>query len=191
MGRWTQSDSNECGQQNSCPHQLARRTLFPSLAFLGTVPFGGCTLQITVRLQPSLSSDGEEEWATEKHRNNRQVDWTAKIKVFQVDLDWQHKSELFLPWSACDTSGHQGRSQVNITEELIIQACSHLNSRSLPFVPSIVLCISTQGVRGNTQATCGLKSLSGSTNCTIPKLQNKRNTKIKQWLVHKMISQLS
>ena len=47
--------------------------------------------------------------ATEEHQNNQQVDKAARIEVAQVDLDWQHKGELFLAWWAHDTSGHQGR----------------------------------------------------------------------------------
>ncbi|GAB0207599.1 ribonuclease H-like [Grus japonensis] len=34
--------------------------------------------------------------ATEEHQNNQQVDQAAKIEVAQVDLDWQHKGELFI-----------------------------------------------------------------------------------------------
>ncbi|KAK4814147.1 hypothetical protein QYF61_009066 [Mycteria americana] len=47
--------------------------------------------------------------ATEEHQNNQQVDQAAKMEVAQVDLDWQHKGELFIAWWAHDTSGHQGR----------------------------------------------------------------------------------
>ncbi|KAK4811357.1 hypothetical protein QYF61_027586 [Mycteria americana] len=47
--------------------------------------------------------------ATEEHQNNQQVDQAAKIEVAQVDLDWQHKSELFIAWWTQDSSGHQGR----------------------------------------------------------------------------------
>uniref|UniRef100_A0A8B9G813 RNase H type-1 domain-containing protein n=1 Tax=Amazona collaria TaxID=241587 RepID=A0A8B9G813_9PSIT len=47
--------------------------------------------------------------ATEEHQNNQQVDKAAKIEVAQMDLDWQHKGELFLARWAHDTSGHQGR----------------------------------------------------------------------------------
>ncbi|KAJ7414759.1 hypothetical protein BTVI_40275 [Pitangus sulphuratus] len=32
----------------------------------------------------------------EEHHNNRQADLAAQIEVSQVDLDWQHKGELFL-----------------------------------------------------------------------------------------------
>ncbi|GAB0187656.1 hypothetical protein GRJ2_001230900 [Grus japonensis] len=47
--------------------------------------------------------------ATEEHQNNQQVDQAAKIEMAQVDLDWQHKGELFIARWAQDTSGHQGR----------------------------------------------------------------------------------
>ncbi|GAB0206566.1 hypothetical protein GRJ2_003122200 [Grus japonensis] len=47
--------------------------------------------------------------ATEEHQNNQQVDQAAKIEVAQVDLDWQHKGELFIARWAHDTSGHRGR----------------------------------------------------------------------------------
>ncbi|GAB0207801.1 hypothetical protein GRJ2_003245800 [Grus japonensis] len=50
-----------------------------------------------------------KSWATEEHQNNQQVDQAAKIEVAQVDLDWQHKGELFIARWAHDTSGHQGR----------------------------------------------------------------------------------
>ncbi|GAB0209782.1 hypothetical protein GRJ2_003443900 [Grus japonensis] len=46
---------------------------------------------------------------TEEHENNQQVDQAAKIEVAQVDLDWQHKGELFIARWAHDTSGHHGR----------------------------------------------------------------------------------
>ncbi|KAK4807077.1 hypothetical protein QYF61_018418 [Mycteria americana] len=47
--------------------------------------------------------------ATEEHQSNQQVDQAAKIEVAQVDLDWQHKGELFIARWAHDTLGHQGR----------------------------------------------------------------------------------
>ncbi|GAB0210035.1 hypothetical protein GRJ2_003469300 [Grus japonensis] len=47
--------------------------------------------------------------ATEEYQNNQQVDQDAKIEVAQVDLDWQHKGELFIARWAHDPSGHQGR----------------------------------------------------------------------------------
>ncbi|GAB0190434.1 hypothetical protein GRJ2_001508700 [Grus japonensis] len=51
-----------------------------------------------------------KSWATEEHQNNQQVvDQAAKIEVAQVDLDWQHKGELFIARWAHDTSGCQGR----------------------------------------------------------------------------------
>ncbi|RMC21417.1 hypothetical protein DUI87_02283 [Hirundo rustica rustica] len=47
--------------------------------------------------------------ASEEHRNNEQVDRAAKIEVSKIDLDWEHKGELFLARRAHDASGHQGR----------------------------------------------------------------------------------
>ncbi|RMC03200.1 hypothetical protein DUI87_20394 [Hirundo rustica rustica] len=47
--------------------------------------------------------------ANEEHRNNEQVDQAAKIEVSKIDLDWQHKGQLFLARWAHDASGHQGR----------------------------------------------------------------------------------
>ncbi|RMC19448.1 hypothetical protein DUI87_04059 [Hirundo rustica rustica] len=47
--------------------------------------------------------------ANEEHRTNEQVDQAAKIEVSKIDLDWQHKGELFLAQWAHDASGHQGR----------------------------------------------------------------------------------
>ncbi|RMB89095.1 hypothetical protein DUI87_34553 [Hirundo rustica rustica] len=47
--------------------------------------------------------------ANEEHQNNEQVDRAAKIKVSKIDLDWEHKGELFLARWAHDASSHQGR----------------------------------------------------------------------------------
>ncbi|KAK4807025.1 hypothetical protein QYF61_000354 [Mycteria americana] len=47
-----------------------------------------------------------KSWATEERQNNQQVDQAAKIEEAQVDLDWQHKGELFIAQWAHDTSGH-------------------------------------------------------------------------------------
>ncbi|RMC11059.1 hypothetical protein DUI87_12251 [Hirundo rustica rustica] len=47
--------------------------------------------------------------ANEEHRNNEQVDRAAKTEVSKIDLDWEHKGELFLAQWAHDASGHQGR----------------------------------------------------------------------------------
>ncbi|RMC19977.1 hypothetical protein DUI87_00822 [Hirundo rustica rustica] len=47
--------------------------------------------------------------ANEEHQNNEQVDQAAKIEVSKIDLDRQHKGELFLVRWAHDASGHQGR----------------------------------------------------------------------------------
>jgi len=49
-----------------------------------------------------------KSWATEEYQNNQQVDLAANIEVVQVDLDWQHKGELFIARCAHDTSCHQG-----------------------------------------------------------------------------------
>ncbi|RMC21874.1 hypothetical protein DUI87_02745 [Hirundo rustica rustica] len=43
------------------------------------------------------------------HQNNEQVDQAVKIEVSKIDLDWQHKGELFLARWAHDATGHQGR----------------------------------------------------------------------------------
>lgn len=53
---------------------------------------------------PSYGCSRAQESGTEEHRNNREEDGAARIKVSQLGLDWPHKGELFL-----DTSGHQGR----------------------------------------------------------------------------------
>ncbi|RMB99664.1 hypothetical protein DUI87_23918 [Hirundo rustica rustica] len=47
--------------------------------------------------------------ANEEHQNNKQVDQAAKTEVSKIDLDWQHKGELFRAQWAHDASGHQGR----------------------------------------------------------------------------------
>ena len=50
--------------------------------------------------------------AAEEQQNDHQVDQAARIEVAQIDLDWQHKGELFLAWQAHETSGHQGRDAI-------------------------------------------------------------------------------
>jgi len=64
--------------------------------------------QLVVKV-PHVEAHVPKSWATEEHQNNNQVDQAVKIEVAQVDLDWQHKDELFIAWWAHDTSGHQGR----------------------------------------------------------------------------------
>lgn len=46
---------------------------------------------------------------TEEDQNNQQVDWVARIKVVQADLDWTHKGGLFLSLWAYGISGCQGK----------------------------------------------------------------------------------
>ncbi|TRZ05527.1 hypothetical protein HGM15179_020368 [Zosterops borbonicus] len=47
--------------------------------------------------------------ANEEQQNNQQVDEAAKIGELKIDLDCEHKGELFLARWAHDASGHQGR----------------------------------------------------------------------------------
>ncbi|RMB89491.1 hypothetical protein DUI87_34129 [Hirundo rustica rustica] len=59
--------------------------------------------------QEHLDAHIPKSRANEEHRNNEQVDRAAKIEVSKIDLDWEHKGELFLARWAHDASGHQGR----------------------------------------------------------------------------------
>ncbi|RMB91867.1 hypothetical protein DUI87_31729 [Hirundo rustica rustica] len=61
--------------------------------------------KLTVNIR-HVDAHVSRSWANEEHHNNEQVD---KVKVSQVDLDWQHKGEVFLARWAHDASGHQGR----------------------------------------------------------------------------------
>ncbi|KAJ7412070.1 hypothetical protein BTVI_47681 [Pitangus sulphuratus] len=61
-----------------------------------------------------------KSWATEEHCNNRHVDQSAKIKVSQVDLDSQHKWELFLAWLTHDTL-QVIREQMQHTDGLMME----------------------------------------------------------------------
>ncbi|GAB0207391.1 hypothetical protein GRJ2_003204700 [Grus japonensis] len=45
----------------------------------------------------------------DEYQNNEQADKAAKIEVAQVDLDWEHKGELFVAQWAHETLGHLGR----------------------------------------------------------------------------------
>jgi len=64
--------------------------------------------QLVVKVR-HMDSHVPKSRATEEHQNNHQVDQAAKTEVAQVDLDWQHKRELFIVRWAHDSSGHQGR----------------------------------------------------------------------------------
>ncbi|KAK4829588.1 hypothetical protein QYF61_005688 [Mycteria americana] len=78
--------------------------------------------------------------ATEEHQNNQQVDQAAKTEVTQVDLDWQHKGELFTAQWAHDTSGHQGRDStyrwacdwgLDLTMDTIAQVIHECEARAV------------------------------------------------------------
>ncbi|RMC21824.1 hypothetical protein DUI87_02693 [Hirundo rustica rustica] len=64
--------------------------------------------KLTVKVR-HVDAHVSKSQANEEHHNNEQVDKAAKVKVSQVDLDWQHKGEIFLARWAHDASGHQGR----------------------------------------------------------------------------------
>ncbi|RMB96962.1 hypothetical protein DUI87_26541 [Hirundo rustica rustica] len=64
--------------------------------------------KLTVKVR-HVDAHVSKSQANEEHHNNEQVDKAAKVKVSQVDLDWQHKGEVFLARWAHDASGHQGR----------------------------------------------------------------------------------
>ncbi|RMC01121.1 hypothetical protein DUI87_22387 [Hirundo rustica rustica] len=64
--------------------------------------------KLTVKVR-HVDAHVSKSQANEEHHNNEQVDKAAKVKVSQVDLDWQHKGEIFRARWAHDASGHQGR----------------------------------------------------------------------------------
>ncbi|RMC18055.1 hypothetical protein DUI87_04934 [Hirundo rustica rustica] len=64
--------------------------------------------KLTVKVR-HVDAHVSKSQANEEHHNNEQVDKGAKVKVSQVDLDWQHKGEVFRARWAHDASGHQGR----------------------------------------------------------------------------------
>ncbi|KAM9600007.1 ribonuclease H-like [Morphnus guianensis] len=75
----------------------------------------------------------------EEHGNNEQVDKTVKIEVAQVDLDWEHKVELFVARWAHETWGHLGRDAtyrwardrgVDLTIEAITQVTHECETRA-------------------------------------------------------------
>ncbi|KAK4815806.1 hypothetical protein QYF61_007246 [Mycteria americana] len=86
-----------------------------------------------------VDSHVPKSWATEEHQNNQQVGQTAEIEVAQVDLDWQHKGELFIARWAHDTSGHQERDAtyrwardqgVDLTMDTIAQVIHECKTRA-------------------------------------------------------------
>ncbi|RMC17958.1 hypothetical protein DUI87_04832 [Hirundo rustica rustica] len=64
--------------------------------------------KLTVKVR-HVDAHVSKSQANEEHYKNEQVDKATKVKVSQVDLDWQHKGEVFLARWAHDASGHQGR----------------------------------------------------------------------------------
>ncbi|RMB93708.1 hypothetical protein DUI87_29938 [Hirundo rustica rustica] len=64
--------------------------------------------KLTVKVR-HVDAHVSKSQANEEHHNNEQVDKATKVKVPQVDLDWQHKGEVFLARWAHGASGHQGR----------------------------------------------------------------------------------
>lgn len=76
----------------------------------------------------------------EEHQNNQRVDEAAKIEVAWVDLDSQHKGELFRVHWARDTSGHQGgeatyrwthNQGVDLTMDTIAQVSRKMKSAAI------------------------------------------------------------
>ncbi|KAJ7425472.1 hypothetical protein BTVI_02794 [Pitangus sulphuratus] len=80
--------------------------------------------KLTVRVR-HVDAHVPKNRANEEHHNNKQADRDAQVEVSQVDLDWQHKGELFLVRWAHDASGHQGRDTtyrwVDLTMDTISQ----------------------------------------------------------------------
>ncbi|RMB91805.1 hypothetical protein DUI87_31733 [Hirundo rustica rustica] len=64
--------------------------------------------KLTVKVR-HMDAHVSKSQANEEHHNNEEVDKAAKVEVSQVDLDWQHKGEVFLARGVHDASGHQGR----------------------------------------------------------------------------------
>ncbi|RMC19944.1 hypothetical protein DUI87_03512 [Hirundo rustica rustica] len=120
---------------NQLPAEETRYALFPdsSCRIVGMKRKWKASVWSPTR-QVAQATEGEDEWkdiatrleklpvkvrhvdahvpksrANEEHRNNEQVDQAAKIEVSKIDLDWQHKGELFRAQWAHDASGHQGK----------------------------------------------------------------------------------
>jgi len=53
--------------------------------------------QLVVKVR-HVNAHVPKSWGTEEPQNNQQVDQAVKIEVSQMDLDWQHKGELFIAW---------------------------------------------------------------------------------------------
>ncbi|KAK4825492.1 hypothetical protein QYF61_027647 [Mycteria americana] len=58
---------------------------------------------------PKWDTHTPKSRATKEHGNKEQVDQAARTDMAKVDLDWEHKGELFIAQWAHDTSGHLGR----------------------------------------------------------------------------------
>ncbi|KAK4824015.1 hypothetical protein QYF61_009606, partial [Mycteria americana] len=63
-----------------------------------------------------------KSWATEENQNNQQADQAAKIEVAQVDLDWQHKGELFIAQhKGCKVGSDSLGSSFNSVDNQLMQ----------------------------------------------------------------------
>lgn len=51
----------------------------------------------------NVDSHVHKSCAAEEHQNNQQIDQASRIEVVQIDLDWQHKEEIFLAQWAQNT----------------------------------------------------------------------------------------
>ncbi|TRZ09184.1 hypothetical protein HGM15179_017924 [Zosterops borbonicus] len=93
------------------------------------------------------------------------MDQAAKIKVSQVDLDWQHKGELFLARWAHDTSDHEGR---HATYRWARDRAVHLTMSSISHViRSCEMCCNQAGQ----QMKCYHKKYKSATRDVIFRLQ--------------------
>lgn len=63
----------------------------------GLLKYGKIMLQSEILVVKVHYIDAQisKSCATEEHQNNEQMDQAARMDMTQVDLDWEHKDELF------------------------------------------------------------------------------------------------
>lgn len=59
-----------------------------------------------------VDADVPKSCATKEHQDNEQIDEAGKTEVVQIELVWEHKTELVIAHWAHEILGHLGRDEM-------------------------------------------------------------------------------